>query len=289
MKILITGATGLLGRELVKKFSRHSLLLPSSNELNVTNAAQVYRFCRENKPDVIIHSAAYTNVDNCEINPELAFAVNAEGCRNIARAAYESGARLVGISTDYVFDGTLDRPYDEYDVPQNPLTIYGQSKLSGEQSIQALCDNWMIMRVSWLYGTGGKSFVSTMFELAKKGLPELKIVNDQLGNPTSASSVASAMDRLLETNYTGIVHVTSEGEASWYDFAKEIFRLSGVRQKIIPCTTEEFPRPARRPKNSRLDNRILRELNLAPMPHWKEALSLEIQQLNHRLYPLKEI
>ena len=136
MRILITGSTGLLGRELVKKFSRHSLLLPSSNELNVTNAAQVYRFCRENKPDIIIHSAAYTNVDACEINPELAFAVNADGSKNIARAAYESGARLIGISSDYVFDGKLNRPYSEYDVPFGPLSVYGQSKLLGEQNIQ---------------------------------------------------------------------------------------------------------------------------------------------------------
>ena len=136
MRILITGSTGLLGRELVKKFSRHSLLLPSSNELNVTNAAQVYRFCRENKPDIIIHSAAYTNVDACEINPELAFAVNADGSKNIARAAYESGARLIGISSDYVFDGKLNRPYSEYDVPFGPLSVYGQSKLLGEQNIK---------------------------------------------------------------------------------------------------------------------------------------------------------
>ena len=169
MKILITGSTGLLGRELVKKFSRHSLLLPSSNELNVTNAAQVYRFCRENKPDVIIHSAAYTNVDACEMKPELAFAINADGSKNIARAACESGARLVGISSDYVFDGKLKRPYSEYDVPFDPLSVYGQSKLLGEQNIQNSCDNWVIVRVSWLYGEGGKNFVSTMLKAARSG------------------------------------------------------------------------------------------------------------------------
>ena len=193
MRILITGSTGLLGRELVKKFSRHSLLLPSSNELNVTNAAQVYRFCRENKPDIIIHSAAYTNVDACEINPELAFAVNADGSKNIARAAYESGARLIGISSDYVFDGKLNRPYSEYDVPFGPLSVYGQSKLLGEQNIQNSCDNWVIVRVSWLYGEGGKNFVSTMLKAARSGLPEIKVVNDQIGNPMNSRTRANGV------------------------------------------------------------------------------------------------
>ncbi len=279
MKILITGSTGLLGRELVKKFSRHSLLLPSSNELNVTNAAQVYRFCRENKPDVIIHSAAYTNVDACEIKPELAFAVNADGSKNIAQAAYESGARLVGISSDYVFDGKLNRPYSEYDVPFGPLSVYGQSKLLGEQNIQNSCDNWVIVRVSWLYGEGGKNFVSTMLKAARSGLPEIKVVNDQIGNPTSTVSAAAAIERLLKTDFRGIVHATCEGEASWFDFAQEIFRAAGINQKVVPCTTEEYPRPAPRPRNSRLENRVLRELQLPPMLDWRKELSLRIGSL----------
>lgn len=279
MKILITGATGLLGRELVKKFSRHSLLLPSSNELNVTNAAQVFRFCRENKPEVIIHSAAYTEVDDCEINPDLAFAVNAEGCKNIALAANQSGARLVGISTDYVFDGKLDRPYNEYDVPYSPLSVYGQSKLLGEQNIQNSCNDWMIIRISWLYGEGGKNFVSTMLEAARRGLPELKVVNDQIGNPTSTVSAAAAIERLLETNFQGVVHATCEGETSWFGFAQEIFRAAGINQKVVPCTTEEYPRPAPRPRNSRLENRVLRELQLPPMPDWRKELTLRIPSL----------
>ncbi len=279
MKILITGATGLLGRELVKKFSQHSLLLPSSNELNVTNAAQVFRFCRENKPDVIIHSAAYTNVDDCEVNPELAFAVNAEGSKNIARAAEQSGARLVGISSDYVFDGKLDRPYNEYDAPFGPLSVYGQSKLLGEQNIQNSCNNWLIVRISWLYGEGGKNFVSTMLKAARSGLPELKVVNDQIGNPTSTAAAAVAIERLLETDFRGVVHATCEGEASWFDFAQEIFRAADINQKVVPCSTEEYPRPAPRPRNSRLENRVLRELQLPPMPDWRKELGLRIPSL----------
>lgn len=278
MKILITGTSGLLGSELVKKFYNEELLLPSSKALDITNESQVLQFCRENKPEVIIHSAAYTNVDNCELRREYSFAVNADGCKNIAVAAESIGARVIGISTDYVFDGKLDRPYNEYDLPRDPLSVYGQSKLLGEQNIQNFCTNYMIVRISWLYGENGKNFVSSMLQLAKKGLPELKVVNDQIGNPTSAASVAEVMERLLQTDYRGIVHATCEGEATWYDFAQEIFRLSGIKQKVTPCTTEEFPRPAPRPSNSRLEKQILRELHLPPMPDWKEELSLRFHK-----------
>lgn len=284
MKILITGASGLLGSELVKKFHNEELLLPSSKALDITNGPQVLQFCLENKPEVIIHSAAYTKVDDCELRPEYALAVNADGCKNIAVAADSIGARVIEISTDYVFDGKLDRPYNEYDLPRNPLSVYGQSKLLGEQNIQNFCSDWMIVRISWLYGENGKNFVSTMLQLAKKGLHELKVVNDQIGNPTSAASVADVMERLLQTDYRGVVHATCEGEATWYDFAQEIFRLSGIKQKVIPCTTEEFPRPAPRPRNSRLDKQILRELHFPPMPDWKEELSLRIQGLRMNLF-----
>ena len=269
----------MLGTELVKKFRGQELLLPSSKDLDITNQEQVLRFCKDNQPEVIIHSAAFTNVDECEFRPKLAFAVNAEGCKNIAIAANLTSARLVGISTDYVFDGMLDRPYTEYDVPKNPLSIYGQSKLLGEQNIQKFCANWMIVRVSWLYGVNRKNFVSTMLELARKGLPELKVVNDQAGNPTSAASAAAAIERLLKTNYQGIVHATCKGEATWYEFAKEIFRAAGINQKVVPCTTDEFPRLAPRPKNSRLDNLALQELGLPLLPNWQQELFFKMPTL----------
>ena len=180
---------------------------------------------------------------------------------------------------DYVFDGKLNRPYSEYDVPFGPLSVYGQSKLLGEQNIQNSCDNWVIVRVSWLYGEGGKNFVSTMLKAARSGLPEIKVVNDQIGNPTSTVSAAAAIERLLETDFRGIVHATCEGEASWFDFAQEIFRAAGINQKVVPCTTEEYPRPAPRPRNSRLENQVLRELQLPPMLDWRKELSLRIGAL----------
>lgn len=269
-----------MGSELVKKFYGDELLIPSSKSLDITNDSQVLQYCQENKPEVIIHTAAYTNVDDCELHPDYAFAVNAGGSKNIAIAAESIAARVIGISTDYVFDGKLDRPYNEYDQPQHPLSVYGKSKLLGEQNIQNFCTHWMIVRIGWLYGKNGKNFVSTMLNLAAKKVPEIKVVNDQIGNPTSAVSVAETINRLIKTDYKGIVHATCEGEASWYEFAREIFRVAGIDQTVVPCTSEEFPRPALRPKNSRLDNQILRELGLLPLLGWRQELALRMRRCN---------
>ena len=273
MKIWITGASGMLGTELASKLSSHDLLLTGRSDLDISNENAVLNFCKQNKPDTVINSAAFTNVDACETEKDLAWMVNAWGCRNLALACSRVGSRLISISTDYVFEGDSSRPYHEFDVANGGKTVYGQTKFAGEQFIRQLCPNHLIVRIAWLYGSNGKNFVDTMLSLAEKNLSEIKVVNDQIGNPTSTSAVTYLIKDLLRTDYKGVVHGTCEGSATWYDFAKTIFELSGLHQKVVPCTSKEFVRPAPRPSNSRLEKRVIQMLGLAPMPEWKEELA----------------
>lgn len=263
----------MLGTELASKLSSHDLLLTGRSDLDISNENAVLNFCKQNKSDTVINSAAFTNVDACETEKDLAWMVNAWGCRNLALACNTVEARLVSISTDYVFEGDSSRPYHEFDVPTGGQTVYGQTKFAGEQFIRQLCPNHLIVRVAWLYGNNGKNFVNTMLSLAEKNLSEIKVVSDQIGNPTSTAAVAKLINDLLSTDYRGIVHGTCEDHASWYDFAKAIFELSGIHQKVVPCTSKEFVRPAPRPSNSRLEKRVIQMLGLQPMPDWKKELA----------------
>lgn len=273
MKIWIVGASGMLGSELTSKLSSHELLPTDHNDVDISNEKAVLSFCKQNKPDVVINSAAFTNVDACETEKDFAWIVNAWGCRNLALASNCLSSRLISISTDYVFEGDSPRPYHEFDIANGGQTIYGQTKFAGEQFIRQLCPNHLIVRVAWLYGNNGKNFVKTMLSLAEKNLGEIKVVNDQIGNPTSTAAVADLIDALLNTDYRGIVHGTCEGSATWYDFAKAIFELSGTPQEVVPCTSKEFVRPAPRPRNSRLEKRVIQMLGLPSMPEWKEELA----------------
>ena len=243
--------------------------------MDVTNESVVKRVIGEAKPDAVIHCAAMTAVDKCETERGLAYRLNERGSANVATACKAVGCRLLAISTDYVFDGFADHAYTEYDTANGGATLYGKSKFAGEEAIRRIYpENSVICRVSWLYGFGGPSFVHTMLQLADGSRPVLKVVSDQIGNPTSAVAVSRKLGELLERpEVTGTIHMTCEGEASWADFAREIFRRKGVKQEVLNCTTEEFPRPAPRPKNSRLVKQRLRELGFAPMPDWKDALS----------------
>lgn len=262
----------MLGSELTSKLSSHELLPTDHSDVDISNEKAVLSFCKQNKPDVVINSAAFTNVDACETEKDLAWMVNAWGCRNLALASKSVGARLVSISTDYVFEGDSPRPYHEFDIANGGQTIYGQTKFAGELFIRQLCPDHLIVRVAWLYGNNGKNFVNTMLSLAEKNLSEIKVVNDQIGNPTSTSAVADLIGGLLNTDFRGIVHGTCEGSATWYDFAKAIFELSGTPQEVVPCTSKEFVRPAPRPRNSRLEKRVIKMLGLPPMPEWKAEL-----------------
>lgn len=263
----------MLGTELSSRLASHDLLLTNHSDVDISSEKAVLDFCKQNKPDVVINSAAFTNVDACETEKDLAWLVNAWGCRNLALACNILGTRLVSISTDYVFEGDSSRPYHEFDVANGGQTVYGQTKFAGEQFIRQLCSNHLIVRVAWLYGRNGKNFVDTMLSLAEKKMSEISVVNDQIGNPTSTAAVANLINDLLDTDYKGIVHGTCEGSATWYDFAKAIFELSGLPQKVVPCTSKEFMRPAPRPRNSRLEKRVIQMLELSPMPDWKDELA----------------
>ena len=274
MKVLLTGGRGMLGRTIERVLGdRFEILATDLPEADITDEAAIDHIIAKARPDAVIHCAAATAVDACEERVDFAFRLNARGSANVAAACHRHGVRLIAISTDYVFSGDAPRPYTEFDRPTGGATIYGQSKFAGEEQIRSLCPNHCICRISWLYGFGGPSFVHTMLKLADGTRPVLKVVADQVGNPTSALAVAEHLALLLaRPALCGTFHLTCEGEASWADFAREIFRLAGRNQAVEGCTTEAFPRPAPRPKNSRLDKMGLRLAGLPPMPTWQDAL-----------------
>lgn len=265
----------MLGRTLVRELGgEFEVIATDLPEADITDEVSLDVIFGQHAPDAVIHCAAMTAVDRCETERDLAFRLNARGTANVAALCNRRGIRLIAISTDYVFDGDSYRPYNEFDRATGGRTVYGQSKFAGEEAVRTLCPNHVIARISWLYGAGGPSFVHAMMSLADGSRPVLKVVADQLGNPTSAVAVARALREMLKRpNLCGTFHVTCEGEATWAEFAEEIFRLAGKEQKVQPCTTEEFPRPAPRPKNSRLDKMGLRLAGLPSMPDWKDALA----------------
>ena len=274
MKLLITGGKGMLGRTLQDEFRDCEIVIADLPEADITDAAGFDRFLAANRPDAVIHCAAMTAVDKCESEIEFAYKLNAFGTANVAAACNRHGVRLVAISTDYVFDGDSDRPYNEFDRATGGNTVYGKSKFAGEEAVRALCPDHAIVRISWLYGAGGPSFVHAMMALAGSGRRAAKVVDDQRGNPTSALAVSRALREILaRPDLRGTIHATCEGEATWADFAREIFRLAGRDCAVEPCTTAEFPRPAPRPRNSRLEKARLREEGLPPMPDWRDALA----------------
>lgn len=275
MKILITGGKGMLGRTIARVLAgRHEFVVADLPEVDILDEQGLFDFVSVQRPDAVVHCAAATKVDDCETKVDFAYRLNARGSANVAAVCDRLGVRLIAISTDYVFDGGLDRPYTEFDRATGGATVYGKSKFAGEELIRSLCPDHVILRISWLYGFGGPSFVHAMLKLADGTRPELKVVDDQRGNPTSAVAVARKLDEFLARPLVrGTFHATCEGEASWAEFAREIFRLAGRDQKVCPCTTDEFPRPAPRPKNSRLEKMGLRLACFAPMPDWRDALS----------------
>ncbi|MBE6356574.1 MAG: dTDP-4-dehydrorhamnose reductase [Lentisphaerae bacterium] len=274
MKILVTGGKGMLGRTLCRSWQDWEVVPADLPEADITDKVKFHDLVASVCPDAVIHCAAMTAVDKCECAVEQAYLLNETGSANVASACAANRVRLIAISTDYVFDGRAEHPYDEFDQPNGGDTVYGKSKFAGEEAVRRAVVDHVICRISWLYGPGGPSFVHTMLQLADGSRPELKVVADQIGNPTSTLAVAAKLREIvLRPEVRGTLHLTCEGEASWAEFAAEIFRLAGRNQRIVPCSTEEFPRPAPRPKNSRLTKLRLKELGFAPMPHWQDALA----------------
>lgn len=272
MKILITGSRGMLGQDLVKTFREHELLLPDEIELDITDEAKVLGYIRENCPDLIVNSAAYTNVDGCEdpANRNLAFAINGWGPGYLAKGAEEIGAKLVHISTDYVFAGNKDGLY-ETDDPVAPINVYGESKLLGEREVLANCSRAFVLRTAWLYGAGGGNFVKTMLKLAE-GRTDLNVVNDQFGSPTYTKDLASAVKEIAAGDRYGIYHTTNSGYCSWYDFAKRIFEIAGIEMNVHPVSSAEFIRPAKRPHNSKMNGGKLPQNGYSLLRDYQEAL-----------------
>jgi dTDP-4-dehydrorhamnose reductase len=269
MRVTLFGASGLLGQELVRELSGEQLTALSSKDTDLRDRARVREVIRDARPDWILLAAAYTDVDGCESNRDRAFAVNCEGAVNVAQAAREARSHLMFLSSDYVFDGSKRSPYQISD-PRNPTSVYGESKARAEERLLEILPEVCIARTSWLFGHGGKCFPATILKLASTR-PEISVVNDQRGSPTLTRDLASALVQLCRASARGIVHVTNSGNCTWYDFAAEIVRASGLPAKVKPVTTAEFPRPARRPPYSVLSPDSLHAYNVH-MPDWQDGL-----------------
>ncbi len=253
MRILIIGSEGMLGHDLVDILSKENEVSTTTiDTLDITDVDKTIRTVKEVNPDVLVHAAAYTDVDGSESNPDIAYKVNALGTRNVAVACQKTDSAMVYICTDYVFDGTKGSSYYEYD-QTNPLSVYGKTKLAGEVYIRDILNKFYITRTSWLYGFHGPNFVTTMLNLAKT-TEIISVVNDQIGSPTYTVDLATAISELIKKPAYGIYHITNSEHCSWHEFAQEIFDNAGVNIDLKPVTTEEFPRPAPRPKYSVLEN-----------------------------------
>jgi len=291
MKLLITGAKGQLGlqiRSIIERgkseigeideiYKNAEIIYVSHDKLDITVLKDVLEYIEKYRPDIIINCAAYTNVDRCESDIDTAFKVNAIGPRNLAIAAQKVGAKLLHVSSDYVFSGTGSVPFREYDIPQ-PISVYGKTKLLGEQYVREFCDKYFIVRTAWLYGKYGKNFVYTILNAAKeKGY--LEVVNDQRGNPTNAEDLAYHILKLVLTDEYGIYHCTGKGECSWYDFACKIVEYAGINCTVVPITSDKINRAAKRPFYSSLDNMMLRCTIGDRMRNWEDALKVFIDDV----------
>jgi len=285
MRVLVLGATGMLGTDLLDEWNKRTsdavaapddLIPAGSADADLRDATQVDQFIQKSRPDWVVVSAAYTDVDGCEKNRELAFAVNVTGVENVARAAEKIGARVFLVSTDYVFDGKGTHPYETTD-PIAPINVYGASKAAGEEALRKNSSAWCIGRTSWLFGVHGPSFPEKILKAAESR-PELSVVNDQVGSPTYTRDLACAIRELVRKDARGIVHINNEGICSWFDFAKEILTQSGRGSiPVHPITTDQSARPARRPNYSVMSPSSLHAYRIR-LRSWQEALAAFLKE-----------
>jgi dTDP-4-dehydrorhamnose reductase len=286
MKLLITGAGGQLGQDCLRHLlDRHDICVCTSKQLDISEAEAVREVVEIVRPKVLINCGAYTAVDACEKEIDKCMAVNAQGPANLAAACVEFGSRLIHISTDYVFDGMkpVPEPYTEADAV-GPISAYGRSKLAGEEAIAARLENYLILRTAWLYGIGGKNFLKTMLRLAIADPKRtIKVVNDQFGSLTWTMSLARQIERVLDCELTGIAHATAEGHSTWYAGARYFLEAMQVEFSLAPCTTAEYPTPAKRPANSILENLRLKEQGLNVMRPWQEDVNEFVRMYREEL------
>jgi dTDP-4-dehydrorhamnose reductase len=275
MRVTIFGASGLLGKALMREWSDDAVTALRSSDADIRDANRVQQVVQETRPDWIVLAAAYTDVDGCEGNPDLAFAVNRDGPMNVAMAARAAGARLLFISSDYVFDGKKAAPYETGDA-RNPQSVYGRTKAEAEIKLLELMPDCCIVRTSWLFGTGGKCFPDTILKLAANR-PALDVVNDQRGSPTYAVDLARAIIQLCRKSASGIVHATNSGNCTWFEFAEEIVRSAGLATVVRPVSSQQMARSAPRPSYSVLSPTRLKALGIE-MPSWHDALRRYLEQ-----------
>jgi dTDP-4-dehydrorhamnose reductase len=269
MRVTIFGASGLLGQALMREWQGDDVLGLSSRDVDLREADKVRDIVLNARPEWVVLSAAYTDVDGCESHQDLAFGVNRDGAMNVAAAAKGAGAKLLFLSSDYVFDGTKTSPYEVGDA-RNPQSVYGRSKAEAEVGLVDVLPGCCIARTSWLFGTGGKCFPDTILKLAASR-PTLDVVNDQRGCPTYSVDLARAIIALCRKQASGIVHVTNAGNCSWFEFAREIVKVAGLTTEVRPISTQQMPRPARRPAYSVLSAKSIGKLGIV-MPTWQDAL-----------------
>ena len=275
MKVLILGATGLLGQALVREWTGDEVLAMGSRDVDIRDPAKVREMIGNGRPNWIVLAAAYTDVDGCESHREVAFSVNRDGAVNVAEAARQAGAKLIFLSSDYVFDGKKTSPYEVED-KRNPQSVYGHSKAEAEISLMKILPHCCIARTSWVFGAGGRCFPDTILRLAANR-PALDVVNDQRGCPTYTVDLARAIIQLCRKNAGGIVHVTNAGDCSWFEFAQEIITGARLATEVRPVSSQQMARPAPRPAYSVLSATSLRRYGIE-MPEWKDALGRYLQE-----------
>lgn len=279
MRVLVTGVSGQLGYDVARVLAQRGIEYrgTSSKELDITDRAAVEHLMQSYRPDAVIHCAAYTKVDLAEDEPERCWAVNADGTRNLAAACREIGAKMLYISTDYVFPGTGEQ-FRRTDDPVSPVNTYGRSKLAGELAVQSLLETYFIVRISWVFGKNGNNFVKTMLRLAETRT-ELTVVCDQIGSPTYTADLAPLLCDMVQTERYGIYHATNGGTCAWSEFAETIFELADKQVTVYPIPTSAYPTRAVRPLNSRMSKECLHSNGFQELPEWKNALARYLKEI----------